>query len=303
MPCYRPIRAYKTPGGVVFKPSGDAKSITLDCGQCIGCRLERSRQWAVRLMHELRFHERSSFITLTYSDANLPKSGSLNVKHFQDFMKRLRFEIAPRKVRFFHAGEYGEKKGRPHYHAIIFGEDFFDGAYDFEETFAGDDLWSSPVLDRLWSFGMNRVGSVSFESCAYVARYVTKKVTGRNAADHYWRYDHVTGECFDLKPEYATMSRRPGIGRLHFDSYFSEMYPRDEVVSRGFPCKPPKFYDRCLEAVDPELFALVKEGRELALESALQENPVEFQDARREVKESVKLAQIKNLSRRYEFDG
>ena len=78
------------------------------------------------------------------------------------------------------------------------------------------------------------MGEVTFESCAYVARYVTKKVTGRNAVSHYERVDSGSGEVFSLRPEYCTMSRRPGIGTQHFDKYRDEIYPRDEVVCRGF---------------------------------------------------------------------
>lgn len=298
MPCYHPIDAWRTATGVVFRDTIDACPIKLPCGRCIGCRLERSRQWALRLVHEKRFHEESSFITLTYDEAHLPKSGSLDVKHFQDFMKRFRKSVAPRKIRFFHAGEYGERRGRPHYHAIIFGEDFREGAYDLEESDRGDVTWSSPALDALWPSGLNRVGDVTFESCAYVARYVTKKITGPSARSHYERICEATGEVFDLKPEYATMSRRPGIGALHFEKYSKEIFPADLVVSRGHPSKPPKFYDRLLEKCDPELYALVKDQRECALMLAPK---AERSPRRLAVRECVKQAQIGHLSRRYEI--
>lgn len=298
MPCYRPIDAWRHAAGVTFQPTIDASPIKLPCGRCIGCRLERSRQWAVRLTHELRFHDESAFITLTYNKEKLPKDGSLDVKHFQDFMKRLRKCVYPQKVRFFHAGEYGERRGRPHYHAIIFGLSFVEKAYDLEKSDRGDTTWSSPQLDQLWPFGMNRVGAVTFESCAYVARYVTKKVTGSLAESHYERICEATGEVFRLKPEYATMSRRPGIGFQHFDRYMPEIYPADEVISRGHRAKPPKFYDKLLERYNPLVYAKVKEMRECALMLS----PVgERSPQRLHAKEACKQAQIASLTRRYEL--
>lgn len=213
-------------------------------------------------------------------------------------MKRLRRRFGYAKLRFFHAGEYGEKKGRPHYHAILFGTDLRDGAYEVDTSDRGDVTWRSPLLDSVWEFGLNRVGDVTFESCAYVARYVTKKVTGPMARDHYERVCPRTGEIFALKPEYCTMSRRPGIGALHFERYRREIYPSDEVVCRGFPSKPPKFYDRQLEKTDPEVYAAVKEEREFALSlSPVQERS----PSRLAVREVVKLAQVGQLKRRYEI--
>lgn len=310
MPCYHPLDAWRTAKGVFFRDTPESCKIKLPCGRCIGCRLERSRQWALRLVHEKRFHEKSSFITLTYDETNLPKDGSLDVKHFQDFMKRLRFELAPKKIRFFHAGEYGEKNGRPHYHAIIFGEDFVSGGTDHKSSPRGDVTWVSPLLQKTWPKGINRVGQVTFESCAYVARYVTKKVTGYRdwvdahgrrrpgAKAHYERICEATGEITALKPEYATMSRRPGIGALHLEKFIKEIYPYDECVSRGHPSKPPKFYDKLLERYDPELYAEVKDQRECALMLAPKEDRT---DERLAVRERVKLAQIGHLSRSYEI--
>lgn len=251
-------------------------------------------------MHENRFHSCSSFITLTFADEHLPPDGSLNVKVFQDFMKRLRRSLPrSKKIRFFHCGEYGEKFGRPHYHALIFGLDFVDCGYAKEtDDKTGVVTWQSRTLDRLWPFGMNRVGEVTFESCAYVARYITKKVSGRLADAHY-QFVNDKGEIFKVAPEYCTMSRRPGIGALHFDKYSNEIYLRDEVISRGHPCKPPKFYDRLLAKQNSALYESVKEQRECALmlSPALEKSP-----ARLHVREVVKLALTGQLRRKYE-DG
>ena len=82
MPCYHPISAFKTASGeVVFQELaryGNSTPIKIPCGQCIGCKLERSRQWGVRCMHEAQMHKQNCFITLTYNEENTPERGNLN---------------------------------------------------------------------------------------------------------------------------------------------------------------------------------------------------------------------------------
>lgn len=210
-------------------------------------------------MHEASLYEENCFVTLTYDEEHVPPLGGLDRAAFPKFMKRLRKAIAPRKVRFFHAGEYGSRTGRPHYHACLFGYDFPDKR---EWTRRGGfPVWRSEALERLWSVGLSELGSVSFESAAYVARYIMKKVNGEAAADHYVRVDGATGEVASVSPEYTTMSRRPGIGRPWLDRYLCEVYPADGVVVRGRLMKPPRFFDRELEARMPEMFQRVVDAR------------------------------------------
>lgn len=299
MPCYSPVTAWRdAKRQIAFKPIPDSSQMQLPCGRCIGCRLERSRQWAQRLVDEKRFHDQSSFLTLTYSDDFLPPGGTLVLRDWQLFLKRLRERVSPLRIRFFHAGEYGEKRRRPHYHAILFGLDFYSGRYDVRVSDRGDETWSHDLVDECWERkGLCRIGEVSFESCAYVARYVTKKVTGPRAEDHYWSYDQATGECFDLRPEYATMSRRPGIGCEHALKYLSEIYSRDSVISRGREAKPPRYYDSVLAKVDSSKYEQIKEDRE----SALRGSPDRTADRLR-VREAVKIAQLGTfLKRNYEI--
>ena len=195
-------------------------------------------------------HDANSFITLTYSPENLPSDGSVNVVHFQDFMKRLRARLAPVRIRFFHCGEYGEQLSRPHYHAVIFGFDFPDKVF-FKEI-NGHATYVSTFLDSVWDRGFCVVGDVSFESCAYVARYVVKKINGDAAYDHYWKLNDITGELFPVLPEYATMSRRPGIGASWFKEFGAQVERWDSVVLRGFEMKPPRFYESLFDDFELE---------------------------------------------------
>lgn len=103
--------------------------------------------------------------------------------------------------------------------------------------------WVSPELEHFWPYGISKIGSLNFESAAYIARYVTKKITGQKALEHYSRVDPYTGEIYQVEPEFATMSRRPGIGAGWFEQYSAEVYPHDEVIVRGRACKPPRYYD------------------------------------------------------------
>lgn len=225
---------------------------TVPCGQCVGCRIERSRQWAIRCMHEASLYSSNSFITLTYADEYLPLNLSLDYKHFQDFMKRLRFAAIgidtiveadgreQRPIRFYMAGEYGSENGRPHFHACIFNYDFPD-KYPFKLSPSGEMLFRSPQLEELWPFGFSSIGTVNFSSAAYVARYVMKKRTGKDAASHY------AGRI----PEFCKMSLKPGIGARWFSKYSKDVFPHDHVIVNGKPTKPPRYYDNLYERVDP----------------------------------------------------
>ena len=293
MPCYHPLVAYKCDGKVVFdKPLPFAKGFNLPCGQCIGCRLEYSRQWAVRLVHEAQMHEQSCFITLTFSPEELMKRenpASLDKRDFQLFIKRFRKRYE-KKIRFFHCGEYGELNKRPHYHALIYGHDFPDRK--LWKTSGDVRLYISEELSSLWPYGFSTVGAVTFDSAAYCARYVTKKVTGEAAADHYVYTDKETGEVIELQPEYATMSRRPGIGKGWFDKYKNDVFPRDYVVVNNHKIKPPRYYDNLLS--EDEL-QLVKEKR---MEDA-QEPIIDYghEMDRLWVQEEVKINKLKQLIR------
>jgi len=222
--------------------------VKIPCGQCIGCRLEKSRQWALRCSHEATLHQNNCFITLTYNDANLPDNNSLSLNHFQLFMKRLRKKYGS-NIRFYHCGEYGDLNQRPHYHALLFNHDFNDKIH--YKTSNENKYYISDSLSTLWPYGFSVVGDLTFESAAYVARYCLKKITGKSADEHYG----------DLKPEYATMSRRPGIGQGWFQKFKSSVYPSDFIVKDGQKMKPPKYYDRQLEIIDEKEIRKIKSLR------------------------------------------
>lgn len=294
MPCYHPVPGWfarrKNASGkrsVVFNLQDGYRDmqVVVPCGRCIGCRLEKSRQWATRCLHESKLWDKNCFVTLTYDNEHVPKNGSLRPRDFVLFMKRLRKSFDD-KVRFFHCGEYGEELGRPHHHALLFNCDFDDKRFysgSGEET-----LYWSRMLDKLWGQGRTAVGSVTFESAGYVARYALKKITGPNAEAHYG------GRI----PEYLTMSRKPGIGSGYYDKYANDWYPRDECVVRGVACKPPRFYDKRLEVESPRVYRKVLRIRKERAEERLAK--IAYPIHQLMVDETVKMAQISNISRKLE---
>lgn len=302
MACYYPRVGYKsarlTKNGkskIVFRPDEAVFAhmpIQLPCGQCIGCKLERSRQWAIRCVHEASLYDDNMFLTLTYDDEHLPKHGTLVKKHFQDFMKRYRKCISPKKIRYFMCGEYGEENMRPHYHAIIFNH-FFEDAKIHKKS-QGYNLWTSEKLDELWQKGYSLIGSVTFDSAAYVARYILKKVTGSSdeANDRiikrYTKCNPDTMENHRILMEYSAQSRRPGIGADYMESYKMDIYKNDSVIQNGKEVVPPKFYDSRFEIENPEEYKRIKEKRRARMGRLAHNKTPE----RLRASEKVKMAQL-----------
>lgn len=300
MPCYKPVPVWRSrlenPSGkrsIVFSENLgiDGTRTDIPCGGCIGCRLDRAAEWQARLIHESKMHTASCFLTCTYDDDHLPKDGSLNKKHFQDFLKRLR-KHTNGGIRFFACGEYGDQTRRPHYHALIFGYDFADKRR-YSRGAKGDVLHTSETLHKLWGHGQCLIGAVSPDSCGYVARYIMKKVTGQMAKDHYTTVNTTTGEVYDLLPEYIHMSTRPAIGLNFYEKFKDEIIKSDFVLVKGKKRKTPRYYDKRLEKQNPFLY---EETKFLRAEKALLRSS-DSTPERLAVREEVKLATIKPLTR------
>lgn len=313
MTCYHPQTVYRSKALTVNgkrtlvwnKKDSNGDTLQISCGQCIGCRLEKSRVWACRISNEASLYDENCFITLTYSPENLPENGSLVPRDFTLFLKRLRKKYGP-QIRFYQCGEYGENFGRPHYHACLLNFDFPD-KYLWRKTQRGDLIYRSPSLEKLWGLGNCEIGQVTFESAAYCARYITKKVTGKNAESHYNSVDLETGEIITKIPEYTNMSRKPGIGAPWLQKFSKDVFNHDVLVIRGgTKVPPPRYYNNRYEMEAPEHYAKIKAKR---LEKQLtqltngeftrkeRDNTYE----RRKVKEIVHQATInQSLNRTYE---
>jgi len=291
--CYHPLKAFRTPTGVVFQELGRHDiigDIELPCGQCIGCRMRRASDWELRVMHEASMWPENCFVTLTYAEGNLPAYGSLDYRDFQLFMKRLRFEFAPREIRFYMCGEYGEARGRPHFHACLFNLDFADKE-PVGTSKSGQVFFTSAVLSRLWGKGIVSVQPLVRETASYCARYIMKKVLGDDAKTAYSVVDS-DGEVHFRTPEFARMSLRPGVGAAWLDKFGGDVYPLDSVVAGGVRRQVPRFYDRRARRGGVDLEAIEFE-REKRARAASADNT----DDRRQVREKVHLAKVRNLKR------
>lgn len=285
MPCFSPLAAFYGEKGasgkraITFdrKASYSGVRLRLPCGQCVGCRVEKSRQWAMRCMHEFRTGgSTGAFVTLTYDDDHLPVDGSLSVDELQRFMKRLRKQLGD-GVRFYGCGEYGEQNGRPHYHVLLLNRDFSDKR-PFKRSPGGETLYNSHLLDKCWPAGFALTGDVTFDSCSYVAGYVVKKITGDLAEAHY------AGRV----PEFGVMSRRPGLGSEYFKRYGAEIAAHDSVVINGLEVRPPRFYDTRLDVLDAERLAALKlKRRRVALRLRAESTP-----DRRRIREIVAIKRL-----------
>lgn len=279
MPCYRPVTAFRFHGdNPEFRhPSGklrlffglkgyDALArypsmhevVELPCGTCVGCKLRRVSDWALRCVHEASLHDRTSFLTLTYRTSRLPPNRSVLKRDHQIFFKRLRQQLrreykVTHKVRYFLCGEYGARKGRPHYHAVLFGWDFPDRELVPNPKGGDNPLYTSPFLERVWQNGDVRIGEVTPASAAYVARYTLKKFRAEEGDREYLQ----TGR----KAPYVVCSK--GLGRGWFKAFRSDVFPRDSVLDpeSRTPRPVPRFYDKLLAEVDAAAATVVKEKR------------------------------------------
>lgn len=248
MPCYNPLTAWRKQSvdprtgkrGITFSRSSGLSDmeVSIPCGKCMGCRIRKSIDWSLRCVHESQLYKENCFITLTYDDEHLPEGGTLVKKHFQDFMKRLRFSIEPRKIRFFMCGEYGEQLQRPHYHALIFNYDFPDKK-PFKYS-ANSILYTSEQLSKLWPYGFVTVGACNYTTAMYTAQYTLKKIYGEFADGHY------QGKV----PEFCQMSMRPGLGRGYIEKYEDELRQNDSIVFNGREYPMPAYYDQVFAELD-----------------------------------------------------
>lgn len=253
------------------------------------CRLAYSREWAIRITHEQAMHEASCFLTLTYDDEHLPPFGQLVKRDLQLFFKRLRKSVG--SFRYVACGEYGELRRRPHFHVALFGLDFRADRLLRGQGIQGDELFESATLGSVWTQGNHMIGALTFESAAYIARYITKRISGSGASPLPLACDPATVELVMPNPEFLLCSRRPGIGDAWFKKHFrSDVFPHGRVITaQGTPAPVPRFYKEKLNAMDKRRMQLVASQHQ---ESILAVKRVEDSAPRRAAR--TKYAEIRN---------
>lgn len=276
MACNAPLSGFKREDGTVrvltrktaVSPFRDASEhFDVPCGRCFGCRQQKATEWAVRCKHELMFHDKSAFLTLTYDPEHVPPYGSLDKDAPGQFIKSLRNDLrgyGDPKVRYFGCGEYGETNHRPHYHMILFGWDFPDKK---QWSIGENPLFVSEQLTELWPYGFSSIGTVTLESAAYVARYAVKKLNhlelNMTDSNGLKPYEVITesGEVKKRLPEFGYMSKHPGIGAKWLDKYYKDAFPSDTLHLDGKRVPIPRYYRKRLEECDPDLSRRVNDAR------------------------------------------
>lgn len=233
------------------------------CKRCIGCMKDYASEWGVRCVDEARFHQVSVVVTLTYADEHFPDDGSVSKAALQGFFQRVRDCSGP--FRYIACGEYGSAKGRPHYHAVLFGMNFANPKY-WRKSPAGVHYYRSDELERLWPFGHCEFSFFSAKAGFYVAGYLTKAVSAAEAESFYTRADPVTGEVQRVAREFLLCSRRPGIGFKAVEAWGENMRASDSVVVDGVERKLPIYYSRKLGEADADWLARVKADRRATAE-------------------------------------
>ena len=300
---------------IMLAISHGARLLELPCGQCIECRLAKSREWANRCILETKEHKNNYFITLTYDNENLPignaidkntgeitEVGTLKPKDLQDFFKRIRItwkrKYNVENIRFYACGEYGELYARPHYHAIIFGLPIFDLKPDHKSK-KGNMNFTSEEIQKIWGKGRIAIGTVTWDSCAYTARYIIKKQTGKGSEEHY--------KILGIQPEFVRMSRRPGIARNFYEKNKDIIYQTDEIfiaTRKGVQkAKPSKYYDKLFDINHHKELEIIKTRRKDNAQLKQQQIERSTDMSRKEIRENAeagkRIAQ-KTLKRNYE---
>lgn len=267
----------------------------IPCGRCYGCRSDQRQAWTIRCTHEASQHTDSTFLTLTIDEDHLPWHGSLNKQLLSAFCKRLRHEaqrihnpryknsrqniLAPggTQLRYFACGEYGTTTKRAHYHALLFG------LWPQDAAVYGQDTYTSPTLSQLWKEGSHQFSRVNPDRIAYTCGYTVKKMGTLRDRSAYGVVDPETGEYIEREPEFAVMSRRPGIGDSWFQKYQRDLR-RGFLHHEGSEVTIPRFYERKYQQAHPEE---VEYRKRLRAHLRNQRDPIENTKQRLRVKEAV----------------
>lgn len=281
--------------------------VDIPCGKCIGCRLEYSRQWANRCMLELESHENAYFCTFTYDNDNLPFATSINPdtgeiistptlvkRDFQLFMKRLRKAYTDNHIKYYCAGEYGSTTARPHYHAILYGLDIKDLEV-YKRDQRGYKLYNSDWLNKIWKKGFVVIGDVTWDTCAYTARYIMKKQNGSDSKI----YDDL-----NIEKEFSLISTKPAIGREYFDNNVDKFKDYDRIYlstsDGGLNFRIPRYYMKLLEEGYVDDWQRIKDNRKIISDCQkdlkLLNTSLSYTE-QLEVEEDIKKNRIKSLKR------
>lgn len=296
------------------------KKQIIPCRTCIGCRLDYSRDWANRGYLEAKKGEHNYFITLTYDDEHKPFSdtmisengitytdleknwnGYLEKRHFESFLHDIRQKFKRKYnhtgIKFLGCGEYGGKTNRPHYHIILFNAPFPSETF-YNSKFINQNIyWQNSLIEEVWRYGISNITLATWDTIAYTARYVTKKIYGTHSKEEYASKGQT--------PEFIRMSR--GIGKDYYEQNKERIWKNDEIIIKNtngaISTKPPKYYTRLLEKENKEASDNLKKNRQKLADQNQKVLDQTFTGGRLErlrIKESTHEEKHKQLKRHME---
>lgn len=245
----------------------------IPCGKCIGCRLDYSREWANRGFLEALCWKQNYFVTLTYNDEHLKMIreelsadefyATVDQKDMKRFMHDLRQKMKRDKhqedgIRFMGCAEYGDQGLRPHMHIILFNcklplESFYKPRILNDNTY-----YQNHIIEACWKKGLSNISEATWNTIAYTARYITKKIKGKDAQAIY--------DSLGVEAEFLRTSRMPGIGKPYYDKHWEKIYKYDQIqvhnLNGTITCQPPKYFDELYKKDHPKEFRKIQEKRE-----------------------------------------
>lgn len=261
----------------------DWERVDLKCRNCIGCRGDRARDVSLRASHEAMMVSASCFLTLTYDRGHLPiitstlsaegqrqalerpatvmpYGGSLRRRDVELFMKRLRDYLHRHygvRVRGYLVGEYGERSSRPHYHALLWGFDFGHDRVPAGKSQGGHPMWSSKLLDELWTHGFCRINEMGQEVAQYAAKYALKSLGAKHELRRL-----VDGRIVEVEPPFDSLPHGKALGLPWLERFWTDVFPRGVVVLRGGVQLPaPLAYMKACKERDPATFERIADER------------------------------------------
>lgn len=272
MGCLKPIQVYNLKKGekAKFKRFNCIEKLTKDmnryyennnavpCRKCIGCKLDNSKEWAVRSALECKSSNDNWFITLTYADEFIPINDEgrytcrySDLRRFTENLRQFFTRQDIKNIKYLASSEYGSRTQRPHYHICFFGLPLNDLELTGEVSKLGHPYFISKLVDRIWGKGIHKIGRVTYQSAGYVARYTLKKAS---------KLDY---EKLNIEPEKLYMSK--GIGKKYFEDNFAKIYKYDVVnlnTEKGLlKLQPPRYFDRLYEKQNAEHLEAIKKNR------------------------------------------
>lgn len=255
-----------------IKNNPNYKYQIIPCTKCMGCRLDYSREWANRGYLEAQMWKHNYFVTLTYNDVELRYIkeqwdkdefyATVNRKDMQKFLHDLRQEMSRKKIqtsdiRYMGCAEYGDQGLRPHMHLILFNCQLPTETFYAPRIINDNFYYQNTIIEKCWKKGFSNVSEASWNTIAYTARYITKKIKGKDAKIIY--------DSLGVEPEYLATSRRGGIGKPYYDKYWKEIYEKDQVIIHNtqgtIATQPPKYFDELYKKDHPREFKRIQERR------------------------------------------